>query len=85
MTEKPRPRGADPHGGVQAPVLGRLERAGEDDATLCRFPSRGLGVTPLTPEQADSLATHLVALGHRLPSVGSDRDDAVAGAGAVGM
>ncbi|GAA2263426.1 GNAT family N-acetyltransferase [Streptomyces amakusaensis] len=60
------------------PVLGRLERAGEVLAAFHRFPSGGLSVTPLTLEQADSLAAHLVALGHALPSVSAEHATATA-------
>lgn len=59
-------------------VFGRLERAGEVEASFFRFPSRGLSVTPLTPGQADTLAAHLVALGHSLPWVTADHGTATA-------
>ncbi|GAA3497257.1 GNAT family N-acetyltransferase [Streptomyces prasinosporus] len=62
--------------GAGAPVFGVLERAGEVHAALYRIPPRGLGLTPLTPEQADALAARLAALGHSLPSVGADHDTA---------
>ncbi|MFE5033344.1 hypothetical protein [Streptomyces sp. NPDC056683] len=45
VTEKLRTRGVDPHGGVQTPALGRLEQAGEGDATFYRLPFRGQGVS----------------------------------------
>ncbi|MGY4921936.1 hypothetical protein [Streptomyces sp. 900105755] len=45
VTEKLRTRGVDPHGGVQTPALGRLEQAGEGDATIYRLPFRGQGVS----------------------------------------
>ncbi|WP_200307661.1 GNAT family N-acetyltransferase [Streptomyces adelaidensis] len=75
VTEKLRTQGT---GGAQGPVLGRLERAGEIHATFHRFPSRGLFVTPLTPDQADTLAAHLVDLGYSLPYVSADHDTATA-------
>ncbi|MBN0049065.1 GNAT family N-acetyltransferase [Streptomyces actuosus] len=64
--------------GSQAPVFGRLERAGEVHAAFHRLPSRGLGPTPLTSEQADGLAAHLVAQGHSLPYVSADHRTATA-------
>ncbi|WP_030257173.1 GNAT family N-acetyltransferase [Streptomyces violens] len=77
VTEKLRTLGAAAHG-TQAPVFGRLERAGEVHATFYRLPSRGLSVTSLTPEQADTLAAQLVALGHSLPYVTADHSTATA-------
>ncbi|MFD5265217.1 GNAT family N-acetyltransferase [Streptomyces sp. NPDC058335] len=64
--------------GTEGAVFGRLERGGEVGATFYRFPSRGLSVTSLTPEQADALAAHLVALGHSLPWVTADDSTATA-------
>ncbi|WP_330305522.1 MULTISPECIES: GNAT family N-acetyltransferase [unclassified Streptomyces] len=75
--ERLRTRGAAAYG-TQAPLFGRLERAGEVRATLHRLPSLGLGLTPLTPEQADLLAAHLAALGHSLPYVSAAHDTATA-------
>ncbi|WP_251091645.1 GNAT family N-acetyltransferase [Streptomyces sp. Caat 7-52] len=77
LTEKLRTLGPAAYG-TQGPVFGRLERDGEVHATFHRFPSRGLSVTSLTPEQADTLAARLVALGHSLPSVTADRGTAIA-------
>ncbi|MFD9000711.1 GNAT family N-acetyltransferase [Streptomyces sp. NPDC059582] len=75
VTEKLRTRGADAYG-AQAPVLGRLERAGKVRATFYRL--RGLSLTPLTPEHADTLAAHLAALGHSIPHVSADHTTATA-------
>ncbi|MER5990524.1 GNAT family N-acetyltransferase [Streptomyces viridosporus] len=75
--ERVRVRGAEAFG-TEAPVFGALERAGEVHATFHRLPHRGLGPSPLTPEQADSLAAHLAALGHSLPSVSADHGTATA-------
>lgn len=62
---------------AQDPVLGWLEEAGEITAAFFRLtPQKLLSVTPLTPEQADGLAAHLVALGHRLPGVSAEIDTA---------
>ncbi|WP_329172947.1 GNAT family N-acetyltransferase [Streptomyces sp. NBC_01477] len=77
VTEKLRTFGAAEHGG-RGTVFGRLERAGEVSATFYRFPARGLSVTSLTPEQADTLAAHLVERGHSLPSVSADHRTAAA-------
>ncbi|MGW6910376.1 GNAT family N-acetyltransferase [Streptomyces sp. NPDC054940] len=64
--------------GTDAPVFGVLERAGEVHATFYRLPHRGCGLSPLTPEQADTLAARLAALGHSLPSISADRCTATA-------
>lgn len=61
---------------ARGPVFGRLEQAGEVQATFYRSPSRGLSATPLTPEQADTLAAYLIALGHTVPSVTADQTTA---------
>ncbi|MET8561071.1 GNAT family N-acetyltransferase [Streptomyces flaveolus] len=78
VTEKVRTLGAAAYGG-RFPVFGRLEREGEVHATFHRFPSRGLVVTSLTAEQADTLAARLVALvGHSLPFVTAEQSTATA-------
>ncbi|WP_282699757.1 GNAT family N-acetyltransferase [Streptomyces sp. CC219B] len=59
-------------------LFGRLEGAGGIHAAFYRLPARGLAVTPLTPERADSLAAHLAAHGHRLPYVSADEATATA-------
>ncbi|MEV0226919.1 GNAT family N-acetyltransferase [Streptomyces sp. NPDC050704] len=76
-TERLRTRGAAAYG-IRAQVFGLLERAGEVIATFHRLAPRGLSLTPLTPEQADTLAAHLAALGHPLPSVSADHATATA-------
>ena len=73
--ERVRARGAKAFA-TEAPVFGMLERAGEVHATFYRLPPRALCLSPLTPEQADSLAAHLAALGHSLPSVSADHSTA---------
>ncbi|MGP4083265.1 GNAT family N-acetyltransferase [Streptomyces sp. KR55] len=75
--ERVRARGAEAFG-TEAPVFGVLERAGEVHATFYRLPPRGVGLSPLTPEQADTLAARLAALGHSLPSVSADHSTATA-------
>jgi predicted GNAT family acetyltransferase len=70
--------GVAPHP-APAPVLGRLERSGEVSAVFYRFtPENLLSLTPLTPEEADTLAAHLAALGHRLPGVSAEERTAAA-------
>ena len=77
VTEALRTRGADAYG-AEAPVFGRLERAGEVRATFFRTPPRRLNLTPLTPEEADALAAHLAGLDRPLPGVSADHDTAAA-------
>jgi RimJ/RimL family protein N-acetyltransferase len=73
VTEKLRTLGTAAYEG-QFPVFGRLERGGEVEATFYRFPSRGMNVTSLTPEQADSLAARLTEMDRALPSITADED-----------
>ncbi|MDQ0950754.1 RimJ/RimL family protein N-acetyltransferase [Streptomyces phaeochromogenes] len=75
--ERVRKRGADAFG-TEAPVFGVLEHGGEVRATFFRLPPRALGLSPLTPEQADSLAAHLAALGHFPTRVSADHGTATA-------
>ncbi|MGW8401367.1 GNAT family N-acetyltransferase [Streptomyces lydicus] len=75
--ERVRTRGAYASG-ADAPVFGVLEQAGEVRATFYRLPPRALGLSPLTPEQADSLAARLATLGHSLTSVSADHGTATA-------
>lgn len=75
--ERVRTRGADAFG-TAAPVFGVLERAGEVPGHLLPPPARALGLSPLSPEQADSLAARLAALGHSLTSVSADHGTATA-------
>ncbi|MFF7937838.1 GNAT family N-acetyltransferase [Streptomyces sp. NPDC007940] len=71
-TARLRARGAAAYD-AEGAVFGLLERAGEVQAAFYRLsPHRGLGLTPLTAEQADALAARLVALGHSVPSVSAD-------------
>jgi len=74
VTEKLRTREADAYG----VVFGWLESGGEVRAIFYGAPSRILSVTSLAPEQADSLAAHLVALGHSHSSVSADQGTATA-------
>ncbi|MFI9031054.1 GNAT family N-acetyltransferase [Streptomyces sp. NPDC053560] len=83
--ERVRTRGAESFGteapvddSVDVPVFGLLEQAGEVCATFYRLPPRALGLSPLTPEQANSLAAHLDALGHSLTRVSADHSTATA-------
>lgn len=68
--------------GTEAPVFGALEQACEVRATFYRLPPRALGLSPLTPEQADCLAARLAALGHSLSRVSADHSTATAFAAA---
>ncbi|MCT2589372.1 GNAT family N-acetyltransferase [Streptomyces sp. N2-109] len=77
VTEKLRTHGADAYG-AQATVFGRLERAGKVRAAFYRLPSRGLSLTPLSPEHADTLAARLAALWPSLPYVSADHGTATA-------
>jgi len=71
-TARLRARGAAAYD-AEGAVFGVLERAGEVHAAFYRLsPRRGLGLTPLSAEQADALAGRLVALGHSVPSVSAD-------------
>nr|WSY53757.1 GNAT family N-acetyltransferase [Streptomyces sp. NBC_00886] len=63
---------------TEAPVFGMLQQAGEVRATFYRLSPRALGLSPLTPEQADSLAARLVALGHSPSRVSADHGTATA-------
>ncbi|QOV37440.1 GNAT family N-acetyltransferase [Streptomyces ferrugineus] len=75
--ERVRTRGATAFG-AEAPVFGVLERAGEVHGSFYHLPPGGLGLSPLTPEQADTLAARLAALGHPLPSASGDLGTATA-------
>ncbi|GGV19931.1 N-acetyltransferase [Streptomyces filipinensis] len=64
---------------AETPLFGRLEHAGEVHATFYqRTPTGPLSPTPLTREQADTLATRLAHLGHRVRGVSADHDTATA-------
>ncbi|MFE9802994.1 GNAT family N-acetyltransferase [Streptomyces goshikiensis] len=77
VTEALRTRGADAYG-AETPLFGSLERAGAVRAAFFRTPPRRLYLTPLTPEEASTLAARLAGLGHRLPGVSADHDTAAA-------
>jgi predicted GNAT family acetyltransferase len=68
--------------GAEDPVFGTLERDGAVRAVFLRTPPWWLTLTPLTEEEADSLAVRLAAEGHALPGVSAERDTAAAFAGA---
>lgn len=73
--ERVRKRGAASFG-AEAAIFGVLEQAGEVSATFYRLPPRALGLSPLTPEQADSLAARLADLGHSPSRVNADHGTA---------
>ncbi|MFE5816628.1 GNAT family N-acetyltransferase [Streptomyces sp. NPDC056479] len=68
--------------GDEAPVFGALELDGQVRAAYFRTPPYRLNITPLTPEEAEALAAHLVALGHQVPGVIAARETAEAFAAA---
>ncbi|MFG2553373.1 GNAT family N-acetyltransferase [Streptomyces sp. NPDC048581] len=55
--------------GDEPPVFGVLEVGGQVRAAYFRTPPYRLNVTPLTSDEADSLAAHLIALGQQVPGV----------------
>jgi predicted GNAT family acetyltransferase len=62
---------------ADAPVFGRLEAAGgEVRAIFYLTPHGRLGLTPLSAEQTDTLASHLARLGHSPANVIADHDTA---------
>ncbi|MER8058109.1 MULTISPECIES: GNAT family N-acetyltransferase [unclassified Streptomyces] len=61
-----------------APVFGWAEQDGEVRGTFYHLPSGGIGLTPLSPAQADALAVRLAGLGYSLPYVSADHDTATA-------
>ncbi|RSN78700.1 GNAT family N-acetyltransferase [Streptomyces sp. WAC 05379] len=77
VTETLRTNGLRAYGG-EAPVFGALELDGQVRAAYFRTPPYHLNVTPLTPEEADSLAAHLVSLGQVVPGVIAARETAEA-------
>ncbi|GHD13905.1 N-acetyltransferase [Streptomyces violarus] len=77
VTETLRTRGRHVYGdGV--PEFGVLERDGTVRASFFRTPPHWLNLSALIPEEADTLAARLAALGQRLPGVNADRDTAAA-------
>ncbi|GHE16159.1 GNAT family N-acetyltransferase [Streptomyces alanosinicus] len=81
VLERLRTRGADTYG-PGATVFGRLESGGEVRAVFYRLATRRLAVTPLSPEQADTLAARLAGLGHTPSGITADHDSATAFAAA---
>jgi RimJ/RimL family protein N-acetyltransferase len=73
VTEGLRTRGARAYGDG-APFFGVLRRDGEVRAACFRTPPYRLNVTPLTPEEADSLAAHLAGVGWPVPGISGERD-----------
>jgi hypothetical protein len=74
----PRTRRAGVERDAEAVVFGRLEAGGEVRAVFYLTPRGRLGLTPLSAEQADSLAAHLAALGGSPSDVIADHDTVVA-------
>ncbi|MGW5770923.1 GNAT family N-acetyltransferase [Streptomyces longwoodensis] len=79
--ERVRVRGAGAFG-PGTPSFGLLVQGGEVRGTCYVLPPGTLGLSPLTPPQADALAARLAALGHAPRSVSADQDTATAFAGA---
>ncbi|QHC23178.1 GNAT family N-acetyltransferase [Streptomyces sp. GS7] len=77
VIEKMRTRWADAFG-AEATLFGQLESGDEVRAIFYRPPSHRLTLTPLSPEQAGSLAAHLADLGHPVSGVTADHDTATA-------
>jgi predicted GNAT family acetyltransferase len=75
--EKLRTRGAAEQD-AETRVFGRLESGGEVRAIFYLTPRGRLGLTPLSAERADTLATHLAGLGHCPSDVIADHDTASA-------
>ncbi|MEV0173161.1 GNAT family N-acetyltransferase [Streptomyces sp. NPDC050803] len=75
--EKLRTGGAGAHG-AEATLFGRLESGGEVRAVFYRTPRGRLGLTPLSAEQADTLAACLAGLGESPSNVIADHDTATA-------
>ncbi|MGW2718255.1 GNAT family N-acetyltransferase [Streptomyces sp. NPDC001492] len=72
VTEGLRTRGSQYYG-AEAPYFGVLESEGAVRAAYFRTPPYPLNVTPLTAEEADSLAAHLAGLGRAVPGVLGER------------
>lgn len=81
VTETLRTRGRSVYGDG-APEFGVLERAGKVRASFFRTPPHWLNITALTPEDADTLAARLAALGRHLPGVNAECGTAAAFAAA---
>ncbi|MFJ4526574.1 GNAT family N-acetyltransferase [Streptomyces sp. NPDC088810] len=77
VIERLRTRGAAAYG-AEATVFGRLESGGEVHAIFYRLASRRVTLTPLTTDQADTLAARLADLGRPVSGVTADHDTATA-------
>ncbi|WP_406162940.1 GNAT family N-acetyltransferase [Streptomyces sp. NBC_01005] len=73
--EKMQRRGSDAHHGA-ATIFGWLESGGEVNAIFYCTPRGRLTLTPLSAEQAVTLAGHLAGLDHSLSSVIADHETA---------
>ncbi|MEU5698839.1 GNAT family N-acetyltransferase [Streptomyces aurantiacus] len=74
--ERLRTRRTDDVSGADAPVFGRLEAGGEVRAIFYLTPRGRLGLTPLSADRTDTLASHLAELGHSPAHVIADHDTA---------
>ncbi|MGI5227385.1 GNAT family N-acetyltransferase [Actinoallomurus sp. CA-142502] len=75
--ERLRTRAANGHS-TESTLFGRLESEGKVRAIFYRTPRDRLTLTPLSTEQAGTLAAHLVGLGHSPSGVIADHDTATA-------
>ncbi|WP_328872101.1 GNAT family N-acetyltransferase [Streptomyces sp. NBC_00287] len=74
VTESLRMRGLRAYGGDEPPVFGVMERDGQVRGAYFRTPPYRLNVTPLTADETDALAAHLVAVGHSVPGIIGTRE-----------
>ncbi|MGW5638401.1 GNAT family N-acetyltransferase [Streptomyces sp. NPDC003832] len=74
VTESLRVRGLRAYGSDEPPVFGVMERDGEVRGAYFRTPPYRLNVTPLTADETDALAAHLVATGHPVPGIIGTRE-----------
>ncbi len=74
VTESLRMRGLNAYGGDEPPVFGVMERDGQVRGAYFRTPPYRLNVTPLTADETDALAAHLVAVGHPVPGIIGTRE-----------
>ncbi|MGV9450203.1 GNAT family N-acetyltransferase [Streptomyces sp. NPDC003635] len=74
VTESLRMRGLRAYGGDEPPVFGVMQRDGQVRGAYFRTPPYRLNVTPLTADETDALAAHLVAIGHPVPGIIGTRE-----------
>ena len=77
VTETLRTHGTKAYG-TETPLFGWLEQGGEVLAALFHTPPHRLNLTPLAPEDAESLAVRLAATGRPVPGVSAEHTTATA-------